>query len=152
MKRWNRDERKHYSAFTLAEVLITMAVIGVVAAVALPALLLNIQENLFLLEQQMLSTLLSTNIIRQILMHRLSSLQVISLVLRMDISGLMKAVMMLMLISSFHSKTMFLRKVQHIVLTKINLLIFLTKESQPGQSLIKNSSSWLTLMIEQLKN
>ncbi|MBQ3819795.1 type II secretion system protein, partial [bacterium] len=45
MKRWNRNERKFYSAFTLAEVLITMAVIGVVAAVTVPALVINIQER-----------------------------------------------------------------------------------------------------------
>ncbi|MBQ3642133.1 type II secretion system protein, partial [bacterium] len=45
MKRWNRNERKFYSAFTLAEVLITMAVICVVAAVTVPALLINIQER-----------------------------------------------------------------------------------------------------------
>jgi len=45
MKRWNRNERKFYSAFTLAEVLITMAVIGVVAAVTVPALVININER-----------------------------------------------------------------------------------------------------------
>jgi len=45
MKRWNRDERKFCNAFTLAEVLITMAVIGVVAAVTVPALVINIQER-----------------------------------------------------------------------------------------------------------
>ena len=67
MKRWNRNEKKLHkaveftlaegathvenfndcrkTAFTLAEVLITMAVIGVVAAVTVPALVINIQER-----------------------------------------------------------------------------------------------------------
>lgn len=39
------EKRKEYTAFTLAEVLITLGIIGVVAAMTLPTLLTNIQEK-----------------------------------------------------------------------------------------------------------
>ena len=45
-RRTNSGEGANRNAFTLAEVLITLGVIGVVAALTMPALLTNIQENI----------------------------------------------------------------------------------------------------------